>query len=43
MTQASTLDADVRTAWTCLLLNLKTLVNATSMSVSNALHYPNEL
>ena len=35
MTQASTLDADV--------LNLKTLVNATSMGVSNALHYPNEL
>ena len=27
----------------CLVLNLKTLVNATSMGVSNALHYPNEL
>ena len=41
MTQADTLDADVRTAW--LVLNLKTLVNATSMGVSNALHYLNEL
>ena len=33
--------SDVRTAW--LVLNLKTLVNATSMGVSNALHYLNEL
>ena len=41
MTQAGTLDADVRTAW--LVLNLKTFVNATSMGVSNALHYLNEL
>ena len=41
MTQAGTLDADVRTAW--LVLNLKTLVDATSMGVSNALHYLNEL
>ena len=35
MTQAGTLDADVRT--------FETLVNATSMGVSNALHYLNEL
>ena len=40
MTQSGTLYADVRTAW--LVLNLKTLVDATSMSVSNALHYLNE-
>ena len=41
MTQAGTLDSDVCTAW--LVFNLKTLVNATSMGVSNALHYLNEL